>query len=272
MMSYSDAVMGLQLDALFSKFAVRRAIGAALAGTAVLVAPAMASADELAPQPTAAAPAMLSPVALSPVAGPVLTQMTVHELPPGCRVLTGAAHDQVLLCPAGVPFSATSTPPPAAAPPSPAQPGVVTREWYGYQTLLVDAAVLSTSLGIGLQSRGGTSFAVVATTGYLAGGPLVHLLNGNPVAAAASLGVRVGAPVVGGLLGAAAGGSKSMAPYTAVLGSAIGVVSAIVFDSAYIANNTVKRPEVSATNTAFTIRPTANVTAKSTEAGVVGTF
>lgn len=68
------------------------------------------------------------------------------------------------------------------------------RSWYGWQILLADAA----------------SFACVGVTeqeacllGFALSGPVVHTLHGRPGRGLASLGLRVGLPLIGALIGSA---------------------------------------------------------------------
>jgi hypothetical protein len=78
--------------------------------------------------------------------------------------------------------------------------------------LLLDVPAVATGLiavGTILHEASGDTLregAVAAVTGgvYLLGGPLVHLAHGSPRRALTSFGLRVGAPIVGGVAGAAA--------------------------------------------------------------------
>jgi hypothetical protein len=74
------------------------------------------------------------------------------------------------------------------------------RAWYGWKTLTLDAAAAGVALG-GLAAFDGSeaSSAVVgslALSTYGFGAPVVHLLHDEPSRAIASLGLRVGLPVV----------------------------------------------------------------------------
>lgn len=68
-------------------------------------------------------------------------------------------------------------------------------EHYGYQIILADAA----SLVAGVGAANGSFFL----GGYLAGGPVIHLANGNGSKALASLGLRFALPASGILIGVA---------------------------------------------------------------------
>jgi hypothetical protein len=67
--------------------------------------------------------------------------------------------------------------------------------WYGWQTLTVDGAALVLGLaGAGLGSADGAGLAL---GGYLLGAPTVHLVHDRAGVGLASLGLRIGAPLVG---------------------------------------------------------------------------
>ncbi len=100
-------------------------------------------------------------------------------------------------------------------------------EWYGYATLLVDGAAIAAGI-----SSENPAFWV---TGYLVGPPIVHLVHGSGGGAAGSFGLRLGAPLLGGLLLFPLGGG-----YGAALGLALGVLVAILVDSAAIAHREIE--------------------------------
>ncbi len=148
-------------------------------------------------------------------------------------------------------------PPPAPPPPQPAGPVVVAEpqqvptygqyqqrrrhertHWYGWQNLVVDGGVMVASAGLG--SANGTAGGVLLVTGYVFGGPIVHWSHGQVGRGFASLGIRVGAPLVLGTLGFAVfRGSGSQDEYAGLIGLALGfgfgVLSAIVIDAAALA-------------------------------------
>ena len=137
--------------------------------------------------------------------------------------------------------------------------------WYGWQTLLTDAAAVlgvyvSPDLTLGL---------------YLAGGPVVHWVHGNAGRGFASLGLRVGAPVV--LTYALVSTCDSDAEYgclgEAILGVTAGVVIAVVVDATVLARERV--PAKEPTELALgpvKVTPTFAVTDKQTTLGLVGVF
>jgi hypothetical protein len=93
--------------------------------------------------------------------------------------------------------SAPSTPSPPPNPPPPTQrvppspSGPKKPVWYGWQTLLVDGASVLALLG-GIT-------APVGMVGYFVGGPIVHFAHGHVGKGLGDLGLRVGAPLLGGL-------------------------------------------------------------------------
>jgi len=119
--------------------------------------------------------------------------------------------------------------------------------WYGYQILALDlASVGAFAWASGNDGPSGASegAAVFALATYLADGAVVHALHGHSTRAAVSTCLRVVAPVVGALLGAAAT-SKSASqvscsvagcdggdptPRHAIVGFFVGAIGAMVVD------------------------------------------
>lgn len=114
--------------------------------------------------------------------------------------------------------------------------------WYGYQTLITDtASVLFAFSAAATGPVGG----VASVSTYVLGAPIVHLVHGNYAAFGASLGMRLGGPVIGGLgglgLGAVAddcrggGGSFCSGPLVgALVGFVGGLVAAVAVDAAVL--------------------------------------
>ncbi|HQY61683.1 MAG: hypothetical protein IPF92_30630 [Myxococcales bacterium] len=155
--------------------------------------------------------------------------------PPTAPVSRGAARSRPAEAPAE----------PAAE--APAEPPAST--WYGYQTLLADAA----SVGLLFASAGAESggLAVTALVGMGAASPTIHLVHGRPWAAGGSLLVRGAAVTVGGLLGFTAasgcGGSGSLGCLygglpEAVTGGLIGYAAASLIDAAVLAHEPSATP------------------------------
>jgi len=126
-----------------------------------------------------------------------------------------------------------------------------TRHWYGWQTALVDATSLGLGMSMNALSDDGSSgqgirtFSLgLAVTGYALGGPVTHAGHGQWGKAAASLGLRLGAPAAATLAGLAIGAAacpqhdQSDVPCYAVgggFGLVAGLVTAIIVDSAVLA-------------------------------------
>jgi hypothetical protein len=94
------------------------------------------------------------------------------------------------------------------APLTPLAPNGAERQWYGWQTLLIDGVSLgSMPLEVGSSSFASTPTAsylfVGSMSGYLLGPPLVHALHGSWARAATDLALRAGAVALGGLVGSA---------------------------------------------------------------------
>ncbi|MGH7435363.1 MAG: hypothetical protein ACRENE_06790 [Polyangiaceae bacterium] len=134
--------------------------------------------------------------------------------------------------------------PPASPRPPPEEPQ---RTWYGWQTLLVDgASFLILFAGTGLagqtETRGeGQALAGLFLVGYLGGGPTVHWAHGHVGRGFGSLGLRVGLPMGGALLGllAAASSPASNNGLTGIadigLGFVLGIIAAPIVDAAWLA-------------------------------------
>lgn len=75
---------------------------------------------------------------------------------------------------------------------------------------------------------------------YLGGGPVIHLAHGNPGRAATSLALRVGLPLLGGMIGNTHAHGDDFDPGVLV-GMAVGAGVAMIADAAVIAPSTVER-------------------------------
>lgn len=128
------------------------------------------------------------------------------------------------------------------------------RHWYGWQTLTVDAVPIALFLAavpaegqaeIDLMGIGGLAFAI--------GGPVLHLAHRRPGFAGASLGIRLGLPIAGSLIGAISSKCEPQ-PYQdpddgctvttryAYLGAMVGVFSASILDASLFAFEPVRPP------------------------------
>ncbi len=193
-----------------------------------------------------------------------------------------------VLCPATPPAAGTAAPTsapavlvPSEAGPQPVPPPRTEKKWYGWQTLIVDGAVIVTSIAVGASTDTGSAGGTVYLLGYALGGPIVHWANGQVGMGFASLGLRVGAPVVAGVLGGAlAAGASSGDGYAVVGGAAIGIVAgsiaAVVVDAAVLARKTVTVDAAEERRASLKLKwaPTAGYDPKreAFQAGIGGTF
>jgi len=104
------------------------------------------------------------------------------------------------------------------------------RRWYGYATLLVDAAAITVSVW--------TDNGWIWLGGYLIGPPIVHVVNGNGVGAAGSFALRLLAPLLGGVIALPfavdAPGYDGVVGHLAI-GVVLGTLTAIIADAAGLA-------------------------------------
>lgn len=148
---------------------------------------------------------------------------------------------------------------PGAPPPA---PRVETR-WYGWQILAVDVASAAT-----LASGGGDLTWGLGIGGLVLGGPAIHVLHGQRGRAAGSLALRVGAPLVGGLLMSATCDERGRDQTLGCLGEIawgvlIGAGVALAFDLAR-ANDVVEVGPA--------VAPTVIVTGGGAQLAVLGRF
>jgi hypothetical protein len=117
--------------------------------------------------------------------------------------------------------------------------------WYGWQTLAADGASLALIIGsISLADSGGDSPSAALGWGafgtYALGAPIIHLTHSNPGRGFASLGMRVGGPIVLGVIGALAENcSNNSREFCgvggALLGASAGIIAAVAIDAAVFA-------------------------------------
>lgn len=133
------------------------------------------------------------------------------------------------------------------------------RRWYGYQTLIVDAA---SGLLVAAGSTGKEDGTLIAlgVIGYGLGSPLVHSFHGHGGKFWGSFGLRLGMPLGLALMGTTACPHDDACP---LAGALIGVAGAVAIDAAVIAREDAPRPT-------FVIAPSVD----SKHAGIVlgGTF
>jgi hypothetical protein len=148
--------------------------------------------------------------------------------------------------------------------------------WYGYQTLLADAAAFGVLVaGAATNDRStGQDIAVASVTAYWLGGPIVHLAHDRGETSFASLGLRLGAPVVGGLIGT---GLAALAPdddgdeYVVGIGLGVlaGVTGAVALDASLLA---WEPDDEAAAPSASGWHPALELSATRIEVGLVSVF
>lgn len=165
-----------------------------------------------------------------------------HAVVAGCLFVVSPAvasdADLWSLPPAAPPALPAPEPPPSSpprpAPPLAAPPGP-TRTWYGSEVLGADALALSMFVVAAQQDSG--TFAALGLGTYLLGGGVVHVVEGRGGTAVASVGLRAGAPIVGGALGLLTCTSGDGLGCLGKLGVGLlgGVVTAITIDAGVFA-------------------------------------
>lgn len=167
-------------------------------------------------------------------------------------------------------------PPPVDEPPA--------REWYGWQTLLVDAGAI-TAMGIAAHANGnaGTVAGWSSVIGYALGSPIVHGFHGRPLVGLGDAGMRVALPLVAALIGIAIG-EASCPPSTSnflfpnsafcgldgmAVGAVVGAGAASALDAVFLA---WERPKRSASVDGVTWLPAVAVERGGAVAGVGGRF
>jgi hypothetical protein len=156
----------------------------------------------------------------------------------------------------------------------PSEPPTETR-WYGWQNGLVDAATIGLMVeGVNTNSGGAGWIGLV---GWAIGSPIVHIAHERGGAAIASLGMRVGFPFLGGVIGSASCSNGHQEDgwgcFGAVAGGVLfGGVIAMIVDDAALAHETVKKePEPWVTPTASIVRAPDGKSATPTF-GLAGVF
>lgn len=121
----------------------------------------------------------------------------------------------------------------ALAPPA-AHAGIDDEGWYGYQVLGAD--LVGWGLFVGGASARKRDEVMFAGFGLIIlGGPIIHALHGNYLRGGLSVGLRVGGPVLGGVIGLALDDSKSFLPAGPFIGAFVGSLAASVVDIVVLA-------------------------------------
>lgn len=145
---------------------------------------------------------------------------------------------------------ATGTEPPVAASAvatgaytAPSEPALRAQptesHWYGYQNILVDAG--SVMLAVVAGDKQSQTLADLALATYVFGSPAVHWGHGHVDKGFGSLGLRVGAPLLGGALGCVADEHHGEFGCLggAVVGVLVGGAAAMIIDYAVLAREDV---------------------------------
>lgn len=185
---------------------------------------------------------------------------------------------------------------PAAVPvlaPPPAHLSSVRYEkvWYGWQGLITDAVAYSLTLGGGFGDMGGVLATGLIT--FVLATPIIHMAHGNIGKGFGSMGMRVGLPAAGALIGVIAGavvaGSNKSSSDSfgrnvgdavgtgALVGSLLGGAGCVVIDAAALAytNEKIEGPATaSLARRTSTVRlvPTLDVRSDRAALGIGGTF
>lgn len=178
---------------------------------------------------------------------------------PPSVVATGCTN---VIVDANAPASPSTAPvcPPTSAP----TPAPKTRErWYGWQTLVTDGAAIAMlgAAGSGSDEQAQKMLLLGSLATYVLGGPLVHAAHERGGAAGASVGLRLGAPIAGTLLGmgfgSAIGDGNDYAPLIyGALGFVGGIITASVIDSAVIARERITEEPKAALRVTPAVAPT----------------
>jgi hypothetical protein len=208
------------------------------------------------------------------------------------RIFTFALTATLLTGTVSSAFADDTSPTPApssdiAAAPAPTTTLSTQREWYGWQTLLVDGATLG---AIPLEIGASSSFANTPSAsyllftslgGYALGAPIIHAAHGHWKRGAADFGLRAGAVALGSAIGAAAGGAPSSCDGRVagcldqgggglVAGAAIGAAVASLIDASFLTWDS--HPKESGPSSPLTWSPTAGAMRGGGVAGVSGSF
>jgi hypothetical protein len=161
----------------------------------------------------------------------------------------------------------------------PATPAPPTKDsWYGWQTLLVDAAALGMVLAApagGEHTRDPLLVAGVGT--YALGGPAVHLAHAGVGRALGSLALRAGLPIGGAFVGMALGTASDHsgdAIAGGLVGFGLGLVGAVAIDASLVAweEGTPKPRDAAPPPKPLAFAPSVAVTPHGASLGVVGAF
>jgi hypothetical protein len=188
----------------------------------------------------------------------------------------------------------TPAPPPAPAPTAAAEPVSVApvsafasedakteSYWYGWQTLTADGLSIATMMAGGAIKAPGLSY--VGAGGLFLGAPIVHFANARVGAGFGSLGLRVGMPTLGAMIGyAAAGPCHDQSGFgcifhgwgEAIVGGLIGMGGAIALDASVLAHGEreVEHPRETGLPRVTSVAPSFDPLSRTASVGMGGTF
>jgi hypothetical protein len=156
---------------------------------------------------------------------------------------------------------------------------MVERSWYGWQTLLSDA--VSVGLMVSAANGHADERGSVGAFGYALGGPIIHLAHGHAGKAGGSLGLRLGAPVVGVLIGFGIDDCERTNGHRedewcgfegAIGGFIVGIALAVLVDAAVIANEDVEAGVPHRAETGVRLRPDIRVANNRAQLSLAGSF
>lgn len=161
-------------------------------------------------------------------------------------------------------------------------------EWYGWQTLLTDAASITLITAGAMVQDGnshsqdgnrmlGTSLMLTGLAGYVAGAPIMHFGKRQPGRGLGSIAMRVSLPFVGGVIGAESASCHASSDESgycgvgeAALGVGLGALTAIALDASVLAWAPMK--EEGNAEASFGFAPVIAKDGKSAELRVFGRF
>lgn len=156
--------------------------------------------------------------------------------------------------------------------PEPKPPSV----WYGWQTLIADGASIGTLVVAAAaddHSSSGDDLAGLALLGYVVAPGIIHFVHRNPGRGFASMGIRIGMPLAGGILGASiASGCDGFLCEAdgAAVGLLLGMGGAIAIDAAVFAYDDRKPRSARSAKAGPSISPIVSVLPGRAFVGIAG--
>jgi hypothetical protein len=159
-------------------------------------------------------------------------------------------------------------------------PAPAATQWYGWQTLAVDAGAIGLMTLGGLTQGGCCQGGSILSAGvgvYAFGAPAVHLFHDQPGTAFADLALRLGAPLAVGMFGYGIGTATFHDGLAGLAVGAVGVLAgsltAVALDAAWLAREPAPRENTASAVPVLRWSPQVGVTARGgASAGVTGSF